>query len=73
MTTLSTNLKRLRINAELMQWEIAEEIGVRQRTYEAWENRGIEPKVKHLLHIARFYNVTVDDLISKDLILNLKV
>jgi transcriptional regulator with XRE-family HTH domain len=64
MTLLSTNLKRLRSTAGLSILQVATAISVNPKTYAAWETRNIEPPLNKLIEVARFYNVTVDDLIT---------
>lgn len=64
MTTLSTNLKKLRNKNNLSQQQIAHVITVKLKTYQAWENRNIEPPINKLSALAKLYKITVDELIN---------
>lgn len=64
MQTFSDNLKAMRLKYNLSPQEVAEAIGIKYKTYHAWENRNIEPALEMLITIAAFYNLTVDELIN---------
>lgn len=64
MTTLSNNLKRLRTDLNLTQKQLSEIAGVQEKSYQAWERRGIEPPIEKLKLLANFYQLTIDELIN---------
>lgn len=65
--TLSQNLIFLRKNAKLTQGELAEKINYSDKTISKWENGDSTPDVETLYFIAKFYNVSVDSILSQDL------
>ena len=50
----------------LSQIEMAKRFGVAQGSYSGWEN-GAEPDYGTLVKIAKFFRVSLDDLLTKDL------
>lgn len=64
MQLLSNNLKHLRKARKLTQKQIADIFCINQSTYDAWENRNIEPSIDRLIEISNFYNITVDELLK---------
>lgn len=65
MDALITNLKRLRTERLLSQAQLGEAIGVDRRTLIRWEAGSGEPRAKELLALARFYGVSIDQLIGE--------
>jgi transcriptional regulator with XRE-family HTH domain len=56
-----------------MQKELAEYVGVQANTISDWLRLGTSPKVKHIVKIARYFNVSYDYLFTgKDSIAELK-
>lgn len=64
MNKFSENLKELRLEARLSQAALAENIGVNQRTVSNWELGVGQPDFDILLKLARFFDVTADDLLE---------
>ena len=60
----SQKLKLLRKRDELSQIRFAIDIGFSQAAVSAWENGTREPGIEALVQIAKFFNVTVDYLVS---------
>ncbi|MDE6758746.1 MAG: helix-turn-helix domain-containing protein [Clostridia bacterium] len=59
-------IKHLRIERNLSQQKLAQEIGVSQKAIDYWE-RGInEPKASYILLLADFFGVTTDFLLGRD-------
>lgn len=58
-------LKELRKKAHLTQHELATIIGVSRSTVAMWESGLNEPDNKTLLHLALFFNCTVDYLLGR--------
>jgi len=65
--TLPQNLIFLRKSQKLTQGEFAEKINYSDKTISKWENGDAIPDVETLYLIAKFYNVTLDALVSSDL------
>ena len=64
---ISQNLIYLRKNQKLTQGELAEKINYSDKTISKWENGDAIPDVETLYLIAKFYNVSIDAIISSDL------
>lgn len=59
------NLKRLRDEKGLNQYDMADELNMPQSTYAQYEKGSTEPKFSTLIMIADYFNVTVDFLIDR--------
>lgn len=66
MIDLQRNLVDLRREKELTQKEVAEKIGVSAAAVGFWETGTNEPKATYLIKLAKFFGVTVDELIGYD-------
>lgn len=64
LTNLSDNLRILRNKKGHTQSMVADSLGIARSRYERYED-GTEPPLYLLLKMARFYNVTVDELLTK--------
>lgn len=64
MTAFSSNLKYLREEHKLSQQQIADSIGIKQRTYSDYENGKTEPGVEVLTKLARFFKVSLDYIVG---------
>lgn len=62
----SNNLKKLRLQKNLTQEQVAEVLGVSTQTISRWECNTTCPDIMLLPEIARLYCVTVDDLFKED-------
>lgn len=58
------NLKYLRLERNLGQVELAKELGVSKGVISLWENGLREPSMSSLILIARYFNISIDDLIG---------
>lgn len=58
-------LKRLRVEKGLSQAELGRLLGVTGQTVLNWENGIFEPRIKDLIAIADFFDVSVDELIER--------
>ena len=67
MNNFAKNLKYLRETNNLSKSELAEKIGVNQSTLSRWENEENGATVDNALDLASFFNVTLADLVDKDL------
>ena len=59
-----SNLKELRLENNLGQIELAKLLGVSKGVISLWENGLREPSMSSLILIAKFFNVTIDDLVG---------
>lgn len=64
--TLIANLIALRKSRGLTQIELGERINYSDKTISKWEKGDSCPNVEAVYKIARFYGVSVDDLLSQD-------
>ncbi len=60
----SENLKMLRMEAGLLQKELAEKLGTARRNISFWEAKGVEPDFDTLIRIAKFFDVRTDYLLG---------
>lgn len=61
------NVKELRIQKGLKQLDVAKALYTTQRKVSYWETGKIEPDIDTLWALAEFYDITVDELIGKDI------
>lgn len=64
MTTFQTTIRALRKECKLSQKGVADGIGIKFSTYQAWEEGRGKAKYPELITLARFYDVTVDYLLT---------
>ncbi|MEG0365641.1 MAG: helix-turn-helix domain-containing protein [Coprobacillus sp.] len=62
---ISQNLVYLRKSKKISLEELAEAIGVSRQAISKWESGETTPDLPNTIALADFYNVTVDDLISR--------
>lgn len=67
MSIISSNLKHLRKKNNLTQEQFAEKLGIKRSLLGAYEEGRADPRLNNLLNIASVFNISVDDIISKDL------
>lgn len=58
------NLKNLRKAKGITQKQLAETLGVDQRTVSAWETGVCEPSFALLAQICQFFNETFDEILT---------
>ena len=63
MNYFAYNLKMLRREKNLSQPELAKELNVSKGMISFWENEKYEPTASNLITIAKFFNVSIDDLL----------
>ena len=63
MNYFSYNLKVLRLEKKLSQPQLAEELGVSKGMISFWENEKYEPTASNIIAVAKFFNVSIDDLL----------
>ena len=64
MNIFSKNLKALRLEAHISQAELAEKMGVGQRTVSNWELGARQPDYDTLVKIAKYFEVSTDYLLG---------
>lgn len=65
---LAVNLYFLRQSNNLSARDVADELGVDRSTYSHWEQATCSPNLDILVSLSRFYSVSVDDLLTKNLV-----
>lgn len=58
------NLKELRQEKKIGQVELAKALGVSKGVISLWENGLREPNMYSLILIAKFFNVSIDELVG---------
>lgn len=58
------NLKELRLENGLGQVELAKSIGVSKGLISLWENGLREPNMYSLILLAKFFKISIDDLVG---------
>ena len=59
---MKITLKAARVNADLLQKEVADKLGVSIHTIMNWEKGRTKPKKHTLMVLSSIYNVNVDDI-----------
>lgn len=65
--TFAENLRILRIESRFTQEQMAAILKVRYGTYLGWEYKKTTPNLTRLSQICRFFNITIDNILLKDL------
>ena len=60
------NLKKLRKRIGVNQKEIAEKIGVTDKTYANYENGNTEPNIQTIIKLADYFHITADELLGRN-------
>lgn len=63
---ISAQLIAIRTARKLTQKEVAEKIGVKLGTYNAYEKMRSEPPAEIIVRLAYFYGVTTDEIMQKE-------
>lgn len=66
MNELNVNLKRLRIEKNLTQQEVADKLFVTRQCVSRWEQGKSIPDIYNLESLAKLYGVTINDLLDED-------
>lgn len=66
MADFSGTLKQLRRNAQMTQPQLAEKLGISRSAVGMYENGGREPDLSTLCAIADVFDVTLDELLSRE-------
>lgn len=57
-------IERLRIENNISQKKLAEQIGIKQSTISKWEKRNAVPNADNIVALAKFFNVSADYLLG---------
>ncbi len=64
--SIEKNIKKLRKARGLTQTQLAEQIGTRQKVIADYERATSKPPRERLLTLARFFNLSVEELLGDD-------
>lgn len=64
MNNLGKNIRRLRVENNLTQQQLADKVGVTQKAISFWEDNINEPKALYLINLANCFNVSADYLLG---------
>ena len=70
---LNERIRKLRLERNLSQVDLAKKLGVVKQTVSNWENENIQPSIEMLMRLAKLFNVTTDHLLGLDTIPRLSV
>ena len=70
MSHFGKNIKKLRSIKQLSQSKFAELFDLKRASIGAYEEERAEPKTEVIIRIARYFNLSLDDLLAKDLSVN---
>ena len=65
MTFASDKLKILRKRKKLTQNELANLLGISQKSYSNWENNKAEPTLENIVKLANILETTTDELLGR--------
>ena len=60
MAFLGENLKKIRQEHKLTQIELANMLGISQKSYSHWETQKTEPTLENVVKLANIFNTTTD-------------
>lgn len=63
MNYFAYNLKVLRLDKKLSQPQLALDLGVSTGMISFWENEKYEPTATNIIAVAKYFNVSIDDLL----------
>ena len=69
-TFIASNIKHLRVTRGITQEKVAQVCNKRNTAIGNWEKGIREPSAVDLANLANLFNVSIDDLVKKDLRLN---
>lgn len=62
----SKNLKSERLACKMTQKQVAELMGIKTQSYQAYENNISLPSVENLLKISIIFNISIDELFGME-------
>jgi len=67
MIYLGQNIKKLRKEMKLTQDQFGDLFCIPGKTIQAYENRGIEMPYQKLIVLSRYFKISIEDLLTKQL------
>lgn len=64
---LSKNIRFLRKRASMSQEQLAERLQIKRSNIAAYESKNVEPRLRSLLALAKFFDVSLRSLLTADL------
>lgn len=64
--TFSEHLVKLRLEHNLLQKDVAKELGVGLHTYQRYEYGESEPQLSALIALAKLYGISLDELVCRE-------
>lgn len=64
---LQSNIRKLRNRMGISQEKMAEKLGINRPRYSSYEEYRCEPNISLIIKLSDIFNVSIDDLIRKDL------
>lgn len=58
--------KKIRVENNLTQKEVAKRIGIDQTNISCWENDKTRPEYENLIKLSQIYDVTIEELLGLD-------
>ncbi|MCX2739142.1 XRE family transcriptional regulator [Pontibacter anaerobius] len=68
MQLVTSNIRHLRKHAGYTQAQLAEKLDIKRSLVGAYEEGRAEPKLSTLVNVARLFDVSLDDLVTRDLV-----
>ena len=62
--SIDKKLKELRIEHEKTQKEVADALGIKEQAYQRYEYGTREPKIDIIRKLARYYNISADEILE---------
>lgn len=62
----ANNIKNERLSKKLTQKQVAEAIGIKTQSYQAYENCITMPTAENILKLALFFEASIDELFELD-------
>ncbi len=70
MSYIGKNIRKIRMSKKLTQTEFAELFDLKRTAVGSYEEGRAEPKIDTLIKIADYFNLTLDQLLRKELTIN---
>lgn len=70
MSTIGKNIKKIRVVKKLSQAQFAELFNLARPSVGAYEEGRSEPKIDNVIQIARYFGISIDSLLTKELTIN---
>jgi len=72
-TNLSNNIKFLRKQRGLSQQALADQLNIKRSNIAAYESKGVEPRLRIVLELAKYFDVEVRSLINSEMTADMSV